>query len=251
MSDQPRLELRGVSSGYAGLPAIRDLSLHVGAGEIVALLGPNGAGKTCTLLTISSLLEMREGDVLLDGTSIRGLAPHVVSRRGLAHVPEDRSLFFGLTARENLWLGSRQSGSGGRKAGLETVLTWFPELRPLVGRRAGLLSGGEQQMLALGRAMTGAPRVLLVDELSLGLAPLIFGRLLRILRHIADETGTAVLLVEQQVNHALQVSDRAYVLNHGRIVLEGSSSELAARPGMLETAYLGEVSLETHPHPSK
>lgn len=156
----------------------------------------------------------------------------------MALVPEDRSLFFGLTARENLKLGGR-----GRRIAITDVVELFPELEPLLDRRAGLLSGGEQQMLAIARALLGRPHLLMIDEMSLGLAPILVARLLPVVRKIAHETGAAVLLVEQHVHLALTVADRAYVLNRGEITLEGAGSELAGRRDLLEASYLGAAAL--------
>ena len=232
------LEISGLSSGYAGVAVIRDLDVHVDAGEVVALLGPNGAGKTTTLLTISGLLKVLEGSVQVLGEATAFGAPHKTARRGLAHVPEDRSLFFGLTVQENLKLGLRGSRSE-QAAGMDEALDLLPALRPLMSRRAGLLSGGEQQMLAMARALVGKPKLLLVDEMSLGLAPIIVERLLPIVRDIADQTGAGVLIVEQHVHLALEVADRAYVMSHGEVVLEGSATELMERQDLLEASYLG------------
>jgi len=229
------IQLRGLSAGYAGLPAVRDLSLHVDPGEVVALLGANGAGKTTTLLAISGILPALAGKIEVLGEAVSARTPYRTARRGLAHVPEDRSLFFGLTVHENLKLGSHD------KRSLDVVLEYFPALKPLLRRRAGLLSGGEQQMLALGRALAAKPRALLVDEMSLGLAPVIVERLLPVLRRIAIETGAGVLFVEQHVRLALEIADRAYVLNHGNLVLESDAADLRGRRDLLEASYLGNI----------
>lgn len=232
------LDISNLSAGYSGVAVIRGVNLHIKSGEVVALLGPNGAGKTTTLLTVSGLLKALEGSVAVLGAPTTFGAPHKTARRGLAHVPEDRSLFFGLTVQENLKLGLRGSRSE-QAAGYESALDLLPALKPLMGRRAGLLSGGEQQMLAMARALVGKPKLLLVDEMSLGLAPIIVERLLPIVRDIADNTGAGVLIVEQHVHLALEVADRAYVMSHGEIVLEGAAAELMERRDLLEASYLG------------
>jgi branched-chain amino acid transport system ATP-binding protein len=228
------LEIENLSTGYFGVPVVRDLNLTVGEGEIVALLGPNGAGKTTTLLTTSAIVPIIDGDIRVFGKSVKGRRPHLVARDGLAHVPEDRSLFFQLTVKENLKLGSRKGG-----ADMEKVVEYFPALGPLMNRRAGLLSGGEQQMLAVGRALTTAPRLLMIDEMSLGLAPVIVERMLPVVRQIANDTGCGVLLVEQHVHLALEVADRAYVLSHGELVLSGNAKELAGDIEKLTASYMG------------
>ena len=195
--DDVLIEIEGLASGYSSVPVVRDLDLTVSAGEVVALLGPNGAGKTTTLLTISGLLPVLEGNLLVLGEPVTHGSPHQVARRGLAHVAEDRSLFFDLTVRENLRLGLRGTGRS-RNDGYDAALDLFPSLKPLLGRRAGLLSGGEQQMLAMARALISRPKVLLVDEMSLGLAPIIVEQMLPLVREIADQTGAGVILVSSK-----------------------------------------------------
>lgn len=229
------LEISEMSTGYNGVSVVRNLNLHVDEGEVVALLGPNGAGKTTTLLTTSAMNPILTGDIKVLGRSIKGRRPHHVARGGLAHVPEDRSLFFQLTVRENLRLRAPRGS-----AALEQALEYFPALGALMDRRAGLLSGGEQQMLAMARALTVKPKLLMVDEMSLGLAPIIVERLLPILRDIATRSGTGILLVEQHVHLALEVADRAYVLSHGDLVMEGSAAYLRANSHLLESSYLGD-----------
>jgi branched-chain amino acid transport system ATP-binding protein len=248
------LVLAGLSAGYREVPVVRELDLEVRPGEVVALLGPNGAGKTTTMETIAGLNRPLAGTIELSGDPIGGKPAHLLARKSLALVPEGRALFPGLTVREHLRLASgrdgrerqsrragagRQSGSG-RQSGEDELLEMLPELRKCLGRKAGLLSGGEQQMLAVGRALVTRPRLLLVDEMSLGLAPVIVERLLPILRRAADELGSSVLFVEQHVALALEVADRAYVLTHGRIALEGPAAELRGRHELLAASYLGE-----------
>ncbi|MFM7126640.1 MAG: ABC transporter ATP-binding protein [Actinomycetota bacterium] len=229
------LQIDDLHTGYNGVSVVRGLNVHVDEGEVVALLGPNGAGKTTTLLTTSGLIPVISGDVKVFGKSVAGRRPHMIAREGLAHVPEGRALFYQLTVGENLRLGAAKGSADIKKA-----LGYFPALEPILDRRAGLLSGGEQQMLAMARALTVSPRLLMVDEMSLGLAPIIVERLLPILRQIADETGAGVLLVEQHVHMALQVADRAYVLSHGELTMEGKASDLAKDRSLIEASYLGE-----------
>jgi branched-chain amino acid transport system ATP-binding protein len=243
------LVVKDLFAGYRGIAVVRELSLQVRPGEVVALLGPNGAGKTTTLETIAGLHRPINGTVELSGHSVGGKPAHALARTGLALVPEGRALFPGLTVREHLRLaGGRRMAGGRRVAGgrgaasrEDELLEMLPELRKCLARKAGLLSGGEQQMLAVGRALVTRPGLLLVDEMSLGLAPVIVERLLPILRRVATEFSTSVLFVEQHVALALEISDRAYILTHGRISLEGSAAELAQRQELLAASYLGDT----------
>jgi branched-chain amino acid transport system ATP-binding protein len=228
----PVLEARQISAGYGPQPVIHDVDIVVEPGEVVGLLGANGAGKTTTLLALAGELPLLGGQVRLDGTSTA--APlHERARRGLTFVTEERSVFMSLTARDNLRVAN---------VDVDTALGQFPELARLLGVRAGLLSGGEQQMLTLARALSRGPRVLLADELSMGLAPLIVKRLLEAVVRIAKQQGTAVLLVEQHVRRALAYCDRAYVMHRGRIELGGSAAELLGRLSEIEDRYLTAAS---------
>jgi branched-chain amino acid transport system ATP-binding protein len=227
----PLFALKGVTAGYGELAAIRDIDLDIHRGEIVALFGPNGAGKTTMLLAAVGVLPRMRGTVQWHGTTTRQPL-HRLARRGLGFVPAERSVTSTLTVRDNLRLG---------RGGVDGALEYFPELEPLLSRKGGLLSGGEQQMLALGRALAAQPQVLLIDELSLGLAPKIVDRLLAVLRSAADETGLAVLLVEQQARRALSVLDRWLLLNHGRLVAEGVSADGEASLVAAYRAALGEL----------
>ena len=235
------LSVEAVDVHYGSVQALRNVSLQIAAGEMVALLGANGAGKTTTLRTVSGLLRPSRGAVVFDGRRIDGTSAHRVVGLGIAHVPEGRELFPSLTVLENLRLGywSRRREQGEYAARLDRVMQHFPRLRERASQVAGSLSGGEQQMLVMGRALMSSPRLLLADELSLGLAPMVVDLLFQILRGINAE-GTAVLLVEQFVHLALQHTDRAYVLAKGQVVLEGRSSELRDDPALL-ASYLGEA----------
>ncbi|GAA0997270.1 ABC transporter ATP-binding protein [Acrocarpospora macrocephala] len=225
------LEISGLHAGYGRIGVLQDVGVTVAAGEIVSLLGPNGAGKTTTLLACSGMARVSGGDIRLDGRSLLRLSPHAIARKRLAHIPEDRSLFPSLTIDEHLRLCAKPGGLD--------VLELFPELKKRRNRKAGVLSGGEQQMLALGRALCAGPRVLLVDEMSMGLAPVIVERLFSTLREIAASSGLAVLMVEQHVHLALKYAQRGYVLGGGRVRTEGTAGELAERWPEIESSYLG------------
>jgi branched-chain amino acid transport system ATP-binding protein len=229
------LEISGLTAGYDGAPVVRDVSIRVGPGEVVAMLGANGAGKTTILRAVSGIVRPMAGGVTVLGADVARLSPYRIARRGVAHVAEGRSVFFGLTVAEHFRLGHR-----GERLDIEHAFEYFPRLRELRDRRAGVLSGGEQQMLALARALARRPKVLLVDELSLGLAPVIVERMLPVVRRYASENGAPVLLVEQHVELALEVADRGVALAHGEVVLERPAEELRHDRGLLVASYLGE-----------
>jgi branched-chain amino acid transport system ATP-binding protein len=238
VSEGAGLALDDLHAGYGDVAVLRGVSLDVAPGEIVALVGANGAGKTTTLRAVSGLLRPTGGTVRFDGERIDGRPPHEIVARGLLQVPEGRKIFPSLTVDENLALGAYRRGPRGeRPAALARVHALFPVLAGRRRQAAGTLSGGEQQMLAIGRSLMGRPRLLLLDEPSLGLAPLVVDRIFEAIRAINAE-GIAVLLVEQNVQRSLAIAHRAFVLEQGRVVLAGPGRELLAREEV-RTAYLG------------
>lgn len=228
------LSCHEVDAGYEGVAVVRGFELSLEAGEMVALLGANGAGKSTVLMTLAGLLVPIRGQILLFDRPISPKKPHRIPGRGLSYVPDDRGLFTTLTAKENLEIVARKTAGV-----IDEVLTYFPALRNRLNLAAGMLSGGEQQMLALARALAARPKILLIDELSLGLAPVIAEQLLSVVRRLASETGTAVLFVEQHVGMALDVADRGIVMRHGDIELAGSAQDLLHDWHKLESSYLG------------
>ena len=219
----PVLELRGVTAGYGRVEVLRNLDLVVPEGALVSLVGPNGAGKTTALRLIAGLLPPSSGDVLLDGRSLRGRRPYEVARAGVCLIPEGRGIFPSLTVKENLLM---QAEGGDRSPeALERVLGYFPRLRERLGQRAGTMSGGEQQMLAMARAMFTQPRLLLLDEISMGLAPQIVAQLFETVEALSAD-GVTVLLVEQYLTYALRLSDLVYVLGKGEVTFVGEPEEL-------------------------
>ncbi len=238
------LEVEGIDVSYGPVQALFGVGLRVDAGEMVALLGANGAGKTTTLRAISGLLAPSAGSIRIDGRETAGVSAQRIVRMGVAHLPEGRELFPELTVEENLRLGywSRRKDKGGYRDRLEGIFELLPRLLERRSQTAATLSGGEQQMLAVGRALMSSPRLLLVDELSLGLAPIIVDDLFTALAEV-NRQGTAVLLVEQFVHLALKHTSRAYVLAKGQVAVEGRSDELLASPELM-SAYLGEMADE-------
>ncbi|MEA2206090.1 MAG: branched-chain amino acid transport system ATP-binding protein [Blastocatellia bacterium] len=233
------LTIENISVNYGAIEALRSVSMHVEQGEVVTLIGANGAGKTTTLRTITGLLEPRAGRIVFEGEDISGKPTHKLVARGISMSPEGRGVFANLSVRENLQMGAYlQKNRSEIAAGMKRVYEMFPRLKERETQKAGTLSGGEQQMLAMGRALMSRPRLLLLDEPSLGLAPLVVHTIFQAIEEIKS-TGTTILLVEQNAKAALGHSDRAYVLETGAIVMEGISKDIANDPRIKE-AYLGE-----------
>jgi branched-chain amino acid transport system ATP-binding protein len=237
MSGTALLEVDDIEVRYGAIRALKGISFHADDGEIVALLGANGAGKTTTQKTVSGMLRPSLGQIRFDGRRIDGIPAHELISLGICHVPEGRHVFPRMTVEENLEIGAFRFKTIDRQE-VERVLDLFPRLRERLHQQAGTLSGGEQQMLAIGRALMGKPRLLLLDEPSMGLAPLIVRQIFEIIREI-NASGVTVLLVEQNAAQALALADRGYVLQTGELVLDGTGSELLADP-RIRAAYLGE-----------
>ena len=239
MTDEPLLSVAGIETYYGPIQAIRGISLEVAAGQIVTVLGANGAGKTTVLRTISGVLNPTRGKVRFQGRDIAGMTPDKVMRLGICHVPEGREIFPLLTVRENLMMGAFTRRDSEIARDLEMCQAYFPVLIERADQRAGLLSGGQQQMLAISRALMGRPRLLLLDEPSLGLAPLLVSQIFGIIRRINQEQGMAILLVEQNAHVALKTADYGHVLEVGRVVMRGHCAELLQKEDIKEF-YLGQ-----------
>jgi branched-chain amino acid transport system ATP-binding protein len=237
---KPVLELRKVSTHYGLIAVLRDVSVEIGPGEIVCLLGGNASGKSTTLKTILGMVTPSEGEVVFRGEPISGLSTTEIVGRGITMVPENRRLFSRMTVRENLELGSYlRTDKAKVKDDLDRVMELFPRLRERLGQKAGTLSGGEQQMVAMGRALMADPKLLLMDEPSMGLAPVLVDQVFEIIQDI-NKLGTTIFVVEQNANMALSIADRGYVLQTGQIVLADTAAALLENPQMRE-AYLGEL----------
>ena len=231
------LEVRQLRAGYGSVEILRGINLDVGAGEIVAVLGSNGVGKSTLNNNLSALYRPFSGSIRFQGEEISGLSSSDVVRRGLIHVPEGRRIFPNLSVLENLELGSYQRAKARRASNLEKILLWFPRLKERLSQLAGTLSGGEQQMLATGRGLMGEPRLLIMDEPSLGLSPMMVQEMFAMIKRIRGE-GVTVILIEQNVVQSLAIADRAYVLENGSFSLSGNAADIASNP-RLKKAYLG------------
>jgi len=231
------LEVTGLRAGYGGVEVLRGVDLHVAKGEIVALLGSNGAGKSTLNNNLSGLYKPFAGDIRFNGHSIAGARPSAIVAAGLVQVPEGRRVFPTMSVRENLELGSYRRAKPRRASNIDRVVSIFPRLKERFGQKAGTLSGGEQQMLAIGRGLMAEPELLILDEPSLGLSPLLVEEMFALIRQLHGQ-GLAILLVEQNVMQSLSIADRALVLEHGRIALAGPAADLLQHPA-LKAAYLG------------
>lgn len=232
------LKVDNINVYYGNIHAVKDISFEVDQGEIVTLIGANGAGKSTTLKTISGLLKPKTGDILYKGSSIKGMRAHKIVEAGLAHVPEGRHVFLHMTVEENLDMGAYTQPASTIAPNKEKVFELFPRLKERRKQLAGTMSGGEQQMLAMGRALMSQPKIILMDEPSMGLSPIFVNEIFKIIQEVSA-AGVTVLLVEQNAKKALSIADRAYVLETGNIVLEGKASELL-NDESIKKAYLGE-----------
>lgn len=231
------LEIKGINVFYGAIQALDDVSIQVNPGEIVAIIGSNGAGKSTLLRTISGLIRARTGSISYDGVDITNAQPHEIVKMGLSHAPEGRRIFTNMSVQENLQLGAYLRKDNQVQSDMDAVLDRFPRLRERFKQSAGTLSGGEQQMLAISRALMSNPKILLLDEPSLGLAPFLITEIFNIVKDL-NKDGKTVLIVEQNANRALEIADRAYVLETGVVVLEGTGKDLLVDPKVKE-AYLG------------
>jgi branched-chain amino acid transport system ATP-binding protein len=239
------LEIRDLHIKYGGIHALKGISLRVEEKKIVTLLGANGAGKSTTVRAVSGIVPISSGEIIFDERPMNRMPAHAIQKLGLVHIPEGRKIFANLTVRENLIMGAYNNKDKADVAQTtDLVLTTFPVLASRIEQLGGTLSGGEQQMLAIGRAMMSKPKLLMMDEPSLGLAPMIVAEVFRIIQQIRNE-GVTVFLIEQNANAALKIADRAYLLETGRIVLEGSGAELLNNP-KIKQAYLGEALESDH-----
>lgn len=233
------LEIANLTAGYGGTPALSNVAISVKSGQFVSIVGPNGAGKSTLFKTISGVVVPTAGSITFEGQDLLSMAPHKRAHLGIAHVPEGRQVFASLTVMENLEMGAYRDGARSQwDENLEKILTWFPILLDRSEQLAGTLSGGEQQMVAIGRGLASAPKLLMLDEPSMGLAPAVADMIFEKLIEIRGQTGLTILLVEQRVAEALESADHAYVLEAGRIVLEGDSSTLRTNDRVRQ-AYLG------------
>jgi branched-chain amino acid transport system ATP-binding protein len=231
------LEVRNLTAGFGATPVLFDVTLDFRAGELLALIGANGAGKSTLLGALSGLVQIFSGEIVFDGHPISRLRPEEIVARGLAHVPQGRRLFGTMSVERNLYLGAYRRHDRQVREDLKRILGYFPALQDKLGRDAGTLSGGEQQMVAIGRGMMARPKLLMIDEPSLGLAPKIVDRVMEVVKEI-NKDGTAVLLVEQDVTLALEIADRGYVLEDGRVAMSGAAADLRRDPA-IRKAYLG------------